>query len=362
MSGLAAGKFYSLAQAEVAAYLSSRLGSRVAIRTLKQSFPGLSRETYLVDAEVAGERRGFVVRVDPPCGGGTPMSLRHEWEVYRRLWNSPIPVAEPLWFDESIEFAQGRPHMVRDLVEGTTTIAGLTEQTAAGARLRRAVVREHVEKLAEVHRLDWSAYGFGDVMSAPAGPGVALRTEFDIWKRLWLEGRTEPYPLLTESLYWLEENLPADTPFVSLVKGNNGIGEEIFRDHRIVAMSDWELASLGDGVLDLGFSQGTLALDDFNGAVRYYGECVGHEVSPQRLAFALFWIMFKIIVCLNTRFLRSFIAGTDRRLASPAFGLLTVRQYERRLAACIGKDIVAALHDVAFQHDKSTYAELGDSA
>jgi len=362
MRGSSEHASHELTANDVATYFSKRLGHAVSIRELKQTFPGLSRETYLVEAEVGGDDRGFVLRVDPPAGGGTPTSLRHEWEVYTRLWKSPVPVAEPLWFDEDIEFAQGRPHMVRDLVEGGTSIPGLTDRTAAAARLRRAVVRDHIERLAEVHRLDWAAYGFDDFIPSPAGPRDALRLEFDCWKRLWLEGRTEPYPMITEALYWLEENMPVDTPFVSLVKGNNGIGEEIYRGGRIVALSDWELASLGDGVLDLGFSQGTLALDDFTAAVAYYGECTGQEVSAERLAYAMFWIMFKTIACLNTRFLRSFLEGTDRRVASPAFGLLTVRQLERRLANSIGKDIVTALRDLSVQQDKSTYADIGAPA
>ncbi len=349
----------ALTAESVADYFSARLGSSVTVRNLRQTFPGLSRETYLVDAEVAGESRGFVLRVDPPSGGGTPTSLRHEWEVYRRLWTSPIPVAEPLWFAEGVDFAEGRAHMVRDLVAGGTTLPGLTAATAEGARLRRVAVRNHVEMLAEVHRLDWAAYGFDEFIPVPASPDDALRLEFDIWKDLWLAGRTEPHPVITEALYWLEENMPTDTPFISLVKGNNGIGEEIWRDGRIVAMSDWELASLGDGVLDLAFSQGTLALDDFGAAIRYYGECVGHEVSPRRLAWAMFWIMFKALVCLNTLFLRNYIAGADSRIASAAFGVISVRQYERQLAMSIGKDLEAALHDLAAQTTRSTYASIG---
>jgi aminoglycoside phosphotransferase (APT) family kinase protein len=34
------------------------------------------------------------------------------------------------------------------------------------------------------------------------------------------------------------------------VKGNNGLGEEIWQGTRIVAMSDWELASIGDPAFD----------------------------------------------------------------------------------------------------------------
>jgi aminoglycoside phosphotransferase (APT) family kinase protein len=347
--------------AAVAAYLSQGLGSPVTIGTLRQTFPGASRETWLVDATVSGEPQGFVVRVDCPGGPGVPQTMRHEWDVYTRLWTSPIPVAEPLWYGEGIDFAEGRPHMIRRLVDGSTTIPGLTDATPEGQRLRRATVFEHVERLAALHRLDWAAHGFGDIIAAPAIPGDSLRQEFDLWKGLWLAGRSEPFPLVTEVLYWLEENLPTDTPIISLVKGNNGVGEEIWKDGRIVAMSDWELASLGDGVLDLAFSQGTLALDNFGDAIRHYEKCVGHEVSPQRLAFCMFWIMFKALVCLNVYMLGGYLSGANPRMTRPAFGLVSVKTYERRLAGCIGKDLVTAWREIAGDWT-STYARLGERA
>ena len=39
-------------------------------------------------------------------------------------------------------------------------------------------------------------------------------------------------------------------------KGTNGYGEEIFRDGRLVAMSDWELARIGDPAYDWAQIQG----------------------------------------------------------------------------------------------------------
>jgi aminoglycoside phosphotransferase (APT) family kinase protein len=343
----------------VAAYLSRGLGAPVTIASLRQTFPGASRETWLVDAEVAGRPEGFVVRVDCPGGPGVPQPMSHEWEVYRRLWTSEIPVAEPLWYADGIEFAEGRPHMVRRLVDGSTHIPGLTDQTEDGRRLRRAVVFEHVEKLATLHRMDWKARGFGDFIDGPASPGQSLRHEYEIWKTLWKDGRSDPFPLVTEVLHWLEENIPDDTPLVSLVKGNNGVGEEIWKDGRIVAMSDWELASLGDGALDLAFSQGTLALDNFGDAIRHYEACVGHEVSPHRLAFCMFWIMFKALCCLNVYMLGGWKRGNPR-MNRPAFGLVTVRAYERKLAGIIGKDLVEAWREIAGDQT-STYARFGES-
>jgi aminoglycoside phosphotransferase (APT) family kinase protein len=330
---------------DVTAELSRRLDASVVGLTLNKTFPGVSRETYIVKAQVDGKSHGFALRVDPPWGSSVPSSLRQEYEIYRRLHGSIVPVAEALWYDEGIPFAQGRPHMVRRLVEGSSIVPGLMEASDAGKRLRIAVSREHVERLAQLHRLDWQALGFNDILPAPASPADALAFEYRYWRDLWRQHRTETFPVITEFLCWLGEHIPDDTPRISLTKGNNGVGEEIFREGRIIAMSDWELAGLGDGAMDIAFSQGTLRLHDFNEAVAHYEQCVGHPLSLERLAFATLLTRFKSVVCINGFLLRRYLTGADWRPTSPAYGYVLVKLFERRLGACIGKTIVDAMRE-----------------
>src|SRR5271154_5816038 len=95
-------------------YLGRELGAPVKIIECKQSFPGASRETWLIRAEVAGRAEGFALRIDPPFHAmAVPFSLKREYEVYARLYGTEVPVAEPLWYAENVAFGQGRPHMVR---------------------------------------------------------------------------------------------------------------------------------------------------------------------------------------------------------------------------------------------------------
>jgi len=345
-----------IAAPDAARYLSGKLGRPVEIESLKQTYPGFSRQTWLVQARVGGEPQGLVIRLDPPWGASVPTSLKHEWSVYQRLWGTAVPVAEPLWYDEGQDFAEGRALMVRRMVEGGSTIPGLTEPTAAGAALRRQVVEEHVGKLAALHGLDWKALGFGGFIAAPPSAAEALRFEYDWWVRDWADRRSEPFPLVTEFLCWLGEHIPSDTPRVSIVKGNNGVGEEIFRDGRLVAMSDFELASLGDGVLDLAFSQGTLDLIPYADAVRLYEQATGTTVSPERLAFATLWIRFKSLANVNGYAFYGLRNHGDFRTTCAALGLVMSKGVQNTLAACIGKDLLSASQLLAPRG--SSYASL----
>ena len=268
--------------AELQAYLSTHLGP-LQVTALERSFPGHSRETWIVDTAQHG---GFVMRVDHPGGPLVPVPMRVEFEVYERLWRSPIPVAEPLWYAEGVEFAAGLPHMVRRLVDGSGRVEGLTDSArgAAAADVRRAVCYEMAEKLAMVHTLDWRAYGFDEVLFTPSGADTALRDELRHWRDLWGRYRTDPFPMITEATYWLEEELPPPGDVLSLLKGNNGIGEEIWKDGRIVALSDWELAAIGDPALDWAFSQGLLSLHDLDDTLAHYARSAGFAIDRRRLA------------------------------------------------------------------------------
>ncbi|MCZ7526586.1 MAG: phosphotransferase family protein [Acidimicrobiia bacterium] len=328
----------------VCRYLTERLGAGpVLVTSLHQTFPGQSQETWLVDATVDGEPRGFVLRGNPPGGGIVPFPLRREWEVYRRLTGSPVPVATPLWFDEgACGLFGGRPFFVRDLVPGSTHVPGLQDDPA----LRRAVAHEHARALAAVHTLDWEALGLGEVLDPPTGPADAARHEVETWWRIFDEVRPGPMPVVTEALYWLHDQLPRAAPCVALLKGNNGLGEEIWRDGRIVALSDWELASLGDPAQDWAFSQGMLALADAEETLRFYESVAGFTLVRENLAFYRVWTVVKALCCV-TAGLRGFLDGRDPRVALPAMGFGGVKVMESLLATMVTMDLAAAAELVA---------------
>jgi aminoglycoside phosphotransferase (APT) family kinase protein len=320
--------------AALSGYLSSRLGPTTVSRAT-QAFPGHSRATWMLDTE---EHGGLVLRVDHPGGPLVPMPLSVEYAVYEKLWGSLIPVAEPLFYAEGTDWAEGRAHMVRRLVDGSSRVPGLTGTASDDPELRRAVCYEMAERLAEVHRLDWAALGFGEVLFVPTSPDTALVEEVQRWRGLWLKSRSDPFPLLLEATYWLEENVPDAPTRLCLNKGNNGLGEEIWRDGRIVALSDWELASIGDPSLDWAFSQGLLALHDPSDTLAHYAEAAGFDIAPALLAWAVVWIQVKSSMTTNGG-IAAFLRGADNRMVRPALGLGHIKRTEAWLGPALGRDV-----------------------
>jgi aminoglycoside phosphotransferase (APT) family kinase protein len=322
--------------AALEAYLSSRLGP-LRVTRLSRSFPGHSRETWIVETDALG---GLVMRVDHPGGPLVPVPLRVEYHVYERLWPTAVPVAEPLFYGEGERFADGRAHMVRRLVDGSPRVEGLTGSPSDDPALRRAVCYELAEKLAVVHTLDWAGLGFADVVFCPASAETALQDEVHHWRKLWASTRTDPFPLLTEATYWLEEQVPPRRHRLALLKGNNGIGEEIWRERRIVALSDWELAAVGDPSLDWAFSQGALTLHDMDDTLAHYAGHAGFAIDLDDLAWATVWIRIKASMTTNGG-LRGFLDGRDNRMARPALGLGIPKRTERWVATMLDRPVVA---------------------
>jgi aminoglycoside phosphotransferase (APT) family kinase protein len=229
----------------------------VRVRAVHRLSRGVSRQTWTVEAAVLGNdsawtERAFVVRRDHETGSIIPTDLQTEYEVYRRLRNTPVPTTDALWFEDDPDWQpDGRAAYVRTLVEGDWRLPFLADESPEQDDRRIAASREHLDKLALVHSLDWERLGFGEIFAVPASPAECAENLIDVCLGQLAEFGAEPSPVLAESVAWLRVQAPRDAARICLCKGTNGHGEEVWADGRIVAMSDWELAAVGDPAYDL---------------------------------------------------------------------------------------------------------------
>ncbi len=342
-----------IADAAFQEYFAARLGSETTVKRVKRTFPGISRETYMVWTDERGSEGGYIFRTDSVGGPICPVPLEFEWNVMAHLHKTAVPVAEPLWFDAAPEITQGRPVMVRRMVDGSNDLPGLYDAGPDAAARRQRVAYEHAEKLATLHTLDLETAGFTKFIEVPATPAQAARQDFDLWLGRWHALRTDPMPLMTEAAFWLEEQLPRSAPRVSLCKGNNGMGEEIWRDDRIVALSDWELAFVGDPAQDWALSQGMLTLGDPARTIAHYESVAGFRLELDNLKFYRVWEVWKAVVTLNSG-LRAFLSGEDSRVARLNLGFGRIKLFEQLLAMVIGKPMDEAA-EIVDRWRKSPY-------
>ena len=305
---------------------------QLEIIEMKRSFPGMSRETWflLLQWQQGGrsEQRRYVLRTQLPGGVSlAPMPLAYEARVFEILSQTNVPISKLLWVENDPRWLIDgeRPFFVREMTPGCLEPANIRDPDPAHNAARIETVQELLRKLALIHRLDWRALGFGDFMVVPPNTAECARFELDSHFAYMRAHRLQPFPAATEAVLALRDTPPPQPACIVLRKENNGLGEEIWANDRIeiVAMSDWETASLGDPALDLAVALRTTGwawnLDDM---LAYYESCSGIHIERASVEFYTTVWNLKMVIHLHAG-LELFTSGRDRRLQLATLGLYT---------------------------------------
>jgi aminoglycoside phosphotransferase (APT) family kinase protein len=143
----------------------------------------------------------------------------------------------------------GAPFYVMEHLAGTVALLELPEALDLPDE-RRAIAERAVEALVAIHAVDTAAAGLE--LGKPSG---YLQRQLDRHYALWEHSRTRELPVFDEVGRWLARNLPA-TEEVTLVHGDFHLGNILLAPEapaRVAAVLDWELATRGDPLADLGY-------------------------------------------------------------------------------------------------------------
>jgi aminoglycoside phosphotransferase (APT) family kinase protein len=155
--------------------------------------------------------------------------------------------------DESVI---GAPFYVMERVDGdvlTSSIPAAIDDEAS----REQIGAELIDALAEIHAVDWRACG----LEGYGKPTGYLDRQLRRFGGLWEHNRTRELPVLDRVTAWLAEHKP-DSPEATIVHGDYRLGNTMFAPGappRLVAIFDWELATIGDPLADLGYLVATWA-------------------------------------------------------------------------------------------------------
>ncbi|MFG1959163.1 phosphotransferase family protein [Nonomuraea sp. NPDC049028] len=205
---------------------------------------GRSNLTYLL-----GDGRHKWVLRRPPLGGLTPSAhdMGREYRVVEALAGSQVPVARAV----ALAGAEvlGVPFSVVEHIEGAvirTTDQLLTLSKGDIARCADSLI----EVLARLHAVDADAVGLG-TFGRPHG---YLARQVRRWHDQWQRVRTRPLADIERLHAWLAEACPEESG-ASIVHGDYRIDNAILDRHdpaQVRAVVDWEMATLGDPLADLG--------------------------------------------------------------------------------------------------------------
>jgi aminoglycoside phosphotransferase (APT) family kinase protein len=150
----------------------------------------------------------------------------------------------------------GAPFYVMEKVEGDVITSALP--TALDQPPERArIAEELIDALVEIHAVDWQACG----LEGYGKPTGYLDRQLRRFSGLWEHNKTREVPELDAATEWLTAHRP-ESPAATIVHGDYRLGNTMFAHGapaRLVAIFDWELATIGDPLADVGYFTATYA-------------------------------------------------------------------------------------------------------
>jgi aminoglycoside phosphotransferase (APT) family kinase protein len=297
---------------KLSGYLRDKIDGGAQL-TIAQFPGGHSNLTYLLGTPV----REYVLRRGP-LGPVAPKAhdMAREYMVLKAVHPvfAPAPQVFHLCEDTSIA---GAIFFVMERRRGIVVRDHIPAELSAFSDYPAQVSRGFVDCLVDLHAVDIEKHGLVS-LGKPAG---FLERQVRGWFERWIRAKTEEIPLMERLIQWLTDHLP-ESPAPSLVHNDfklDNLMLDASNPGRIEAVLDWEMATVGDPLVDLGLilcywrqpsdPGGTKAsLTSQPGwytreqLIRHYAEKTGRDLSP--INYYEVFALFKLAVVLQQIYVR----------------------------------------------------------
>jgi aminoglycoside phosphotransferase (APT) family kinase protein len=232
-------------EAALAGLIEQQLPEVGRLDGVQQFEGGQSNPTFLLECA----RARLVLRKKPK---GLLLPTAHqidrEYRVMGALASSAVPVPKMRLLCEDPDVI-GTAFYLMDHVSGRIfrdpTLPDLDPQQ------RGLVYAEMIRVLTELHKVDWAAAGLSD-FGKPTG---YMGRQISRWSQQYQAAKTEDIPAMDRLMEWLPAHVPAgDT--TTIAHGDFRLDNMIFHptEPRVLALLDWELATLGHPLCDVAYS------------------------------------------------------------------------------------------------------------
>jgi aminoglycoside phosphotransferase (APT) family kinase protein len=234
--------------AAVDVWLKDRVPGLAGTPRLRQFAGGASNLTYLLSYP----GRDLVLR-RPPAGtkASSAHDMSREYRVQRQLGPSfaKVPTVLALCQDPAVI---GADFYVMDRIDGTVLRAKLPAGFELAPEQAARLCAGAVDTLVQLHAVDVAAAGLTDLSR---GPGYVQR-QVTGWTERYRRARTPNVPSFARVTGWLADRMPDDVA-ACVIHNDFRLDNLVLAPDdvtRVVGVLDWELATIGDPLMDLGSS------------------------------------------------------------------------------------------------------------
>lgn len=237
----------ALDAATVDAFLKERVAGLEGRPEIAQYPGGASNLTYLL--RYPG--RDLVLRRPPP---GTKAKSAHDVLREARVMAALKPVYP--YVPEVVALSEdptllGDDFYVMERLEGIILRRDIPPALGLDAARTRRLCLAMLDRLIELHGIDAEAAGLGGL-----GKGAGyVRRQVDGWSERWRRALTEDVAPIPDVLDWLDRAAPPREVAIRLIHNDYRFDNVVLDPDdplRIVGVLDWEMATLGDPLMDLG--------------------------------------------------------------------------------------------------------------
>jgi aminoglycoside phosphotransferase (APT) family kinase protein len=213
-------------------------------------FPsGYSNLTYLLT--IGGDE--FVLR-RPPFGSKakTAHDMAREFRILTALHPVFPYCPRPLLYSEDASII-GAPFYVMERMRGIILRRDLPPGFSLPPDQARRLCERVVDVHLELHSIDFRAIGL-DTFGKPEG---YVGRQVSGWIRRYRAARTPDAPDGEEVMAWIAENAPKDSDRPAVIHNDYRLDNLVLDAEdplRIIGVLDWEMAAIGDPLMDLGAS------------------------------------------------------------------------------------------------------------
>ncbi len=232
-------------------YLQPVLGGDLSSLQVQQFPGGFSNLTYLLSV---GEQKWVLRR--PPFGSKVRSAhdMGREFRILSAI-NGVFPYAPtPLHFCQD-HAVLGCDFYLMSYLSGVV----IRRDYPASLHLSPAQVREQFftlfDVLGELHGIDLKKAGL-DTFGRPEG---YVKRQVEGWSARYRDAVTADAPDFEKTMRWLHDTMPADSGLASLIHNDYKLDNVIWSAQnplKILGVLDWEMATVGDPLMDLGCTLG----------------------------------------------------------------------------------------------------------
>ena len=231
-------------------FLINELNLIEGIIKISQFPSGFSNLTYLVNFN----ETDYVLR-RPPIGANIKSGhdMKREYTILNGLKKIYSKVPKPYIYSDNVKII-GAPFYLMERKKGIILRGNTPKKQLPDKLEMRNLSKKFIFTLAEIHRLNYKKAGL-ESLGKPIG---YISRQVKGWINRYLASKTSDISNINYVYKWLDRNIH-ENKFSSLIHNDFKYDNLVLSDdgkYDVLAILDWEMATLGDPLMDLGTSLG----------------------------------------------------------------------------------------------------------